>query len=453
MQPLRIGLAPLARTTFDMQLASEMTHTIRRTLTGAGMHILGPQEMITDAAQAHAAAQALSTDAVDLLLIFQATFADSTMIRALTDVVEAPVFLWAVPEEHTGARLRLNSFCGINLAGHALTLIGNKYDYTYSPPDDTQAIEKVRLRAQAGFVLRQFRTAQMGVVGEHPDGMDSCHLDDAFLKSKFGLQVQRIGLQEVFQRARAASPAEVAQARSLISHKLHNLDELDQKPLNGTLSVYRALRDIADERQLDGLAVRCWPEFFTDLGCAACGAMSMLTDEKTPCSCEADANGTVTQLMLQWLSGEQAFGSDVVSIDEDRQALILWHCGLAPLSMADPDVAPRGTIHSNRKVPLNMEFPLKPGEVTIARINRRPAPDSGSNGNAYRLVIGSGEMLSAPPAFSGTTGALRFQRPVRQIVDTIITEGLEHHISLTYGSYLPALTVIADLLDMPAVRL
>lgn len=452
MQPLRIAFAPLARTTFDMQLANEVTHSARQSLAQAGMELIGPSGLITDAAQAQAAAQALRNQVVDLLLIFQATFADSTMIRALADDIRAPVFLWAVPEPHTGARLRLNSFCGINLAGHALTLQGMKYDYTFSTPGDREAIEKVRVRAQAGRVLRKFRDAQLGVVGEHPAGMDTCHLDDEFLNQKLGLQVQRIDLQEVFQRARSTNPAEIASARRLISQKLHNLDELEQKPLDGTLSVYRTLHDICEERRLDGLAVRCWPEFFTDLGCAACGAMSMLTDEMTPCSCEADANGTVTQLMLQWLSEEQAFGSDVVSIDEQRDALILWHCGLAPLSMADPTVTPRGTIHSNRRVPLNMEFPLKPGKVSIARINRHPRVRNGSTQDDYRLVIGSGEMLSAPPAFSGTTGALKFDRPVRQVIDIILREGLEHHISLTYGSYMPALSVIADLLEMPVVR-
>ena len=64
----------------------------------------------------------------------------------------------------------------------------------------------------------------------------------------------------------------------------------------------------------------------------------MLSDEQIPCSCEADINGTITQLILQWLSGQPAFGSDLVSMDFDEDLTVLWHCGLAPLSMADPAV-------------------------------------------------------------------------------------------------------------------
>ncbi len=193
------------------------------------------------------------------------------------------------------------------------------------------------------------------------------------------------------------------------------------------------------------MAVRCWPEFFTDLGCAACGAMSMLSDEQIPCSCEADINGTITQLILQWLSGEPAFGSDLVEMDFEEDSAVLWHCGLAPLAMADPAVPARGGIHSNRQVPLVMEFPLKPGRITLARLSQA----SGE----LRLVVGRGEMLSAPPSFSGTSGVVRFERPVREVFDVILGEGLEHHLSLTYGDHVPALLALADLLKLPVLNL
>ncbi len=214
--------------------------------------------------------------------------------------------------------------------------------------------------------------------------------------------------------------------------------------------MYAALKEIAAERRLDGLAVRCWPEFFTEMGCAGCGAMSMLSDglnqaAPIPCSCEADINGTVTQLMLQWLADAPAFGTDMVAIDFAEDVVALWHCGLAPLSMADPLVQAQGGIHSNRKLPLVFEFPLKPGPVTLARLSQA----SGE----LRLVLGQGEMLALPKPFSGTSGSLRLERPARQFFDRLMQEGLEHHISLVYGSYLPALQALAGLLDLPTLAL
>jgi L-fucose isomerase-like protein len=92
-----------------------------------------------------------------------------------------------------------------------------------------------------------------------------------------------------------------------------------------------------------------------------------------------------------------------------------------------------------------MEFPLKPGRVTVARLSEATG--------GYRLVVGSGEMLRAPMSFSGTSGVLRFDRPARQVLDTMLGQGLEHHLSLTYGDHVPTLLALARMLDLSVLRL
>lgn len=450
MKSFRIAFLPIVRTTFDVPLAEEMIRHAREQLQTSGLELVEPDQPISDLAQAEKAAKALAGEAVDLFLIFQATFADSTMVSALSEGVDAPIFLWAVPEEWTGSRLRLNSLCGINLAGHALTLRKRQYDYAYGTPQDPGVIRKIRAVAAAGALRRKLRTARLGVVGEHPLGMDSCHLDESALQNLFGIQIRRIALEEVFARARAIPEPRIVEARTALDEKLDNLASLEQAPLRGTLSVYHALREIAEEEALDGLAVRCWPEFFTQMGCAACGAMSMLSDgfgsaKPLPCSCEADINGTVTQLMLQWLSDAAAFGTDMVGVDTDRDRVALWHCGLAPLSMAEPSAQPHGEIHSNRRVPLVMDFPLKEGEVTLARISQATG--------TLRLVYGHGQMMAEPKPFSGTAGILKLDCHARTFLDLLMREGLEHHVSLTYGDYVEELHTFADLINLPSLKM
>ncbi len=455
MENYQIAFIPLARTTFDISLAEEVTRAARAQLESAGFRLIGPDKLVTDLETAQAVSNDFSNQPVDLLLVFQASFADSTMVTTLAEAfgqkeTESPLFLWAIPEPFSGGRLRLNSLCGINLAGHALTLRKRRYWYAYSAPDDPATIQTIRSLAAAGHIRRRLRSTRLGVVGEHPAGMDSCHLDQPLLEAKLGLTVRKIELEEVFERARKTSSASLAAVRAGLETRLDNLAELEQTPLMGTLSVYSALKQIAEEEKLDGLAVRCWSEFFTQMGCAACGAMSMLSDgfnQQTPipCSCEADVNGTVTQLMLQWLADAPAFGTDIVAMDFDKDEIALWHCGLAPLSMADPNVQPHGGIHSNRRVPLVMDFPMKPGHVTIARLSQATGE--------LRLVLGQGEMLSAPAPFSGTSGVLRLEKPARQFFDALLQQGLEHHISLTYGDTLASLVAFADLVDLPVYRL
>ena len=449
MKSFHIAFLPLVRKTFDVPFAEEMIRQAREQLLAAGFTLWEPAEPVTDLDAAASVARDLAHEPIDLLLIYQATFADSTMAVKLAEGTDAPLFMWAIPEPWTGGRLRLNSLCGINLAGHALTLRHKKYAYAYGSPQDKTVIEKMRVLAAAGQLRRRLKSARLGVVGEHPDGFDSCHLDAPKLKEVFGVDVERITLDEVFARARAIEAPVLSGIRVELDRHLNNLAELEQGPLNNTLSVYQALKEIALDKGLDGLAVRCWPDFFVELDCAACGAMSMLSDgfggvKPIPCGCEADINGTLTQVMLQWLSDMPSFGTDMVGVDVETDQIALWHCGLAPLSMADPNGQPKGGIHSNRMKPLIMDFTLKPGDVTVARVSQ-------STG-ILRLVLGNGEIVTAPKPFSGTAGTLKLDCSGEHFLDLLMQEGLEHHISFTYGNYFRELMAFADLIHLPVLQ-
>jgi L-fucose isomerase-like protein len=157
------------------------------------------------------------------------------------------------------------------------------------------------------------------------------------------------------------------------------------------------------------------------------------------------STGAITQLILQWAADAPSFDTDMVAIDEAKDAVVFWHCGKAPLSFADPSARPAATIHSNRQLPLLWEFPLKPGPVTLARL-------SVADGD-YRLVVGRGEMLRGAVSFSGTSGRCRMGRPAKEFMARVLAEGLEHHVALVYGNHLPVLKKLASLLRLPVVEL
>ncbi len=183
MRPLRIGVVPLARTTFDIPLAEKIWQHTLQALTSPQVSVLGPDGLITDVDSAYSTASTLSEAPPDLLVILQATFADSTMVTTLAERIDSPILLWAVPEERTGGRLRLNSLCGINLAAHALTLRGQRYSYVYAPPGDPAAHERVLTRARAGddHACWSVQLWQAGVLDRVPPeihhGMIACARD------------------------------------------------------------------------------------------------------------------------------------------------------------------------------------------------------------------------------------------------------------------------------------
>ena len=181
-----------------------------------------------DAAAAQAATAALGGQPLDLLLIFQATFADSTMAVSLAQAVDAPLLLWAVPEARSGGRLRLNSLCGINLAAHGLTRSGLRYDYVYAAPQDPGALAKTLTLARAGRVRRLLKTARIGRVGEHPAGFEPCSYDGDALAARLGVQIVERDLAGLFADVRSLSPDETLPVLAGLKQRVAGLDALDQ---------------------------------------------------------------------------------------------------------------------------------------------------------------------------------------------------------------------------------
>ena len=266
-----------------------------------------------------------------------------------------------------------------------------------------------------------------------------------------GIEVERKELPDLFGSARNVDTAQLAATRERAIDGLGNLDALDQEALDKSLSLYGGMKTLIREGGWSGIATRCWPECFTEYGGAACSPQSMLIDDGTPGTCEADVYGNVTALLLQAVAGEPAFVADIVEMDTAGDTGVLWHCGLAPMHMAPDDGSPNGkkvaagTIHSNRAKPLLNEFALRPGRVTLARLSQ--------SGNEMSLVIGAGTMLDAPLAFSGTAGIVEFDRPAPEVVATIMREGLEHHYGIVYGDYRTELEALAEYWRIPVIDL
>jgi L-fucose isomerase-like protein len=460
----RIGVLPLARPTFDVPFAQEMLARMLASLEQTGFEAAGSRSLLFDAEATRAAIAALKLDSPTHILILQVTFTDAVMAAEIAAAFEEPLAIWAVPEPRIGGRLRLNSFCGLNLAAHALGLRERDFGYLYAAPDAPQigrSLEELlsgRRQAEpivllqpssgdergraAAAGLRGTRIARLGV---RPDGFDTCDYDKDRLAALADVTVDERPLQEMFDRARQVGAQDSAEARAAVGQLLTGLDEVDQEQLDRSLRLKGAIDSIKADGGYDALAIRCWPETFTEYGGAVCGPVALMGEAGVPCACEADVYGALTTLLLQRTANQPAFLVDLVDLDDDDDTGVVWHCGQAPISMADPDFTPRATIHTNRRMPLLFEFPLRAGRVTFFRISQ-------ARGQTF-AVIGGGEMLKRPMAFTGTSGVVRFDSGAATVRDSVMGAALEHHMALTYGDHRDALRAAAGELRLRVLEL
>ena len=311
----RIGHVVIARPQFDTAYADELLQRAWPVLDGLDAELVGSRDPMFDAAAVDAAIPALRAKPPDLLLILQATFADSSMVVKLADSLPAPIVLWSFPEPRTGGRLRLNTICGTNLAAHALGRLGASFTFLHREPDDPEIPARITALARAAGIKRKLAETRIGVVGDYPDGFESCRYDPDALESLCGVETRKISIGEFLGKVREVPDEAIGPVRTRVEAELGDLSDLDQESLGKSLKVYKALRGLADDGGFSGVAVRCWPEFFTELGAAACGPMGMMGEDGTPCGCEADVYGTLTTMILRWLANQPAFNSDLVDVD------------------------------------------------------------------------------------------------------------------------------------------
>ena len=459
-----IAVLPLGRPTFDVEFAEQQLASMLAALRATGRKLIGPECLLMDGDAAEAAIETVAAAEPDLVLVLQVTFTDAAVTARIAERFDTRLAIWAVPEPRLGGRLRLNAFCGLNLASHALGLRNRSFGWLYADPNASDIGERLAGliagdgevkpdygkpvavdKTKGEQVLASVSGRRIGRLGDHPDGFDTCRYDADALKTLADISVEELPLQKLFSTA-ADVPAEtVATLRTGVAQYLNGLDAVDQGELAKSLALKPAIEAIRDAGGFDAFAIRCWPETFTEYGGAVCGPVAMMGENRVPCACEADVYGAATQLFLQAVADAPVFLADLVDIDTEDDTAVVWHCGQAPLSMADPEAHPDATIHTNRRMPLLYEFALKPGRVTLMRLSQAFGK--------HKLVIASGEMLKRPMAFTGTSGVMRFDRPASQVLPAVFDSGLEHHMAIVYGDHGDALLSLAAQLDLPVLRL
>lgn len=431
-------------------------------LDDSGHEIVGPRTLLFDAQATEAAIDDLGSAGIDHLLLLQVTFTDASMtVAAANAFQQTPLAIWAVPEPRLGGRLRLNAFCGLNLASHALGLVHRTFSWAYADADAGELAallagersSKVLAATPLDFeaddaakkIAASLRGQRIARLGERPTGFDTCDYDAARLAQETGLAVDALSLDTLFAAAKGADAEETALVRQRAENELTGLDAVNQDELDRSLRLKVALDRLRSAEAYDAFAIRCWPETFTEYGGAVCGPVAMMGEARVPCACEADVYGAATQLLLQKVADAPVFLADLVDIDRADDTGVVWHCGQAPLSMRAPATTAEATIHTNRKMPLLYEFALKPGRVTFLRLSQ-------ARGET-KLIIAGGAMLDRPMAFTGTSGVVRFDGGAKDTLQNLIDSGLEHHMALAYGDHRDALKRVAAAMNMPVLEL
>jgi L-fucose isomerase-like protein len=445
-QPITVGLLFMRRKRpgFDPAWGKTIQHAVLDQLEKAPFDYVEPTVSIVDDASLREALAELDGAGADVLLVVQPTMSDANLGVTIAQHAGNPVILWATPEKQEGDMISSCSLVGAHTFGSTLRLMNEPFELVYGMPGEADTIEQLNRAVRCSHACGQIVGGKIGLVGYHAPGFIDMLSVTWETMSRLGLQVRHFGLHEFLQRAEEMDEAAVKadlEALKALGLPRKDVEESDLEPAS---RLTLAMKSLIEDEALDALAVQCWPEMPNEIGQWPYLGMFRLGEEGFPVACEGDVDGALT-LWVGSLLGFAPSGYLSDWLEHTEDTVTLWHGGNCPLSMLEPvgtDKGPHLARHFNNKKPMVVEGTVRAGiPVTIFRI--------WNCDGEYHVAALEGETIEPPRRFMGTNCFAKIDGGnMLERFETMLHEGLPHHVGVFPGRHADALRRFARLMDL-----
>lgn len=451
MKQLTIGYLPLVKSSWlngkQEKAKDEAVAELKKMADVVELGIL-----VTSEVEADQACKLFYDKNIDVLVVHHLAFPLGAITPSLARRLGVPVILWSTPEapfQTPAFRLEANSFCASNMTANHLWRMKHPFAFVYG--HNQQALAEIKDELAVFAAIKTFRGFRVGSLGNRVPGFFTSTFNEMLLREKFGVEVEGITMLELCETAkklRAAGGEAIEKARADVLDRCVQGDISDEE-LELAVALYAAFCELRKKYRLDAWAVRCWPEFSDIYGIGVCHILGVLTGHECPAACEGDVYGAVSMQLGEMLGGDKTFFADLVIFDEKEDTGIFWHCGAAPACLCKPGSQPcirkHPVIDGGGKKGVAVEFPLKSGHVTIVRIGEN------LEGN-LRLMTFSAEAIDTDQCIRSTPLKVKFERPVRGLINDLVYNGFEHHYVVCYGDIKAQLKEFARLTGLELIE-
>jgi L-fucose isomerase-like protein len=429
-QRIRLGAVCLARTTFDFNAAKEIWKGIQTELGGLeAVDLTLVPDLVFEPGEAKAAAETLARANVDALILISGTFHLGHLALEIAKVVDVPILLWGIPElPYNGGKIRLNSVCGVNLNASNLYKAGiRRYRASIQDKVDRDWVDAIR-------VLVALKRAHVGIAGSRAHGFFNLGFADLSLYRETGVLVDHYELGDIWK---FPAKDEAVAARKADFRRVFDVSGISDAQLDKVATLAVKLGGFLDANSLDALAIRCWPEFAADFGVSPCAAMSLLQSEDRLLACEGDVEGALSMLMQRAAGAETPYFFDFSVVDFVKDEALFWHCGVAPCNLTDGKCNCSLDTYFAGGKGVTADFVLKPGHLSILRLD--------SVDGKYRIFLQEADAVPMDKELKGTYLKAKFKRPVKEVLNLVIDNGIAHHASAVYGSFVEPFRIAAKI--------
>ncbi len=432
-----LGVICLARKTFDYKEAHNLyKRTLKDLSELENIKIESINDLVIEVEDAQKAATELLKKNIDALVCISGTFHLGHLALEVNKIINKPILLWALPElPYDGGKIRLNSVCGLNLNASNLYKGGVRNFHVHVDEKiDQDWVDAIRINSTLS-------KSHIGLAGFRAHGFFNISTYDPNVYKNYGILLDHYELGDIFNQE--VPKGDISKAadkiQSTFDTKTLSSDQVDKV---STLTA--KLNKFLEDNKLDALSIRCWPEFAGEFGISPCAAMSVVQSEDKILACEGDVEGAISMLAHRAAGAETPFLFDFSQINFDENYALLWHCGVAPCNLWDGKCNISLDTYFAGGKGVTADFVLKKGDVSMLRFD--------AAGDTNRVFLQNASGISMDKDLKGTYLKVTFDKPVKEVFETVVYNGIAHHASMAYGDFIKPLEIFAKIKGWEVIK-
>ncbi len=404
---------------------------------------------IMNFSDAEKTADALKDQKVDLFIAkFVSWHITINIMHVLKNFRDVPVLIWGIGgiTDKTGKLHAPAAGAGITGFIPVAKEFDLKYKIIMEEPDAPHAYDEVADYIHAVSCAKRVRAARIGLIGYADMGLYPLSYDKTALCKKIGIDIENYDGYLIADLMNAFPEDRVKETMEWIRSTTKAQNTIADEPLEKVTRLYLAMKDKADGRQLDAIAVKC-VDGITKLGFNPCLAQSLLADKDVSVICECDAYGLVTSIILSTVSGNTS--AFVEHYEVFGNSVLVGVCGFIPRDFIDGDFEIKSANLGEYNTGISNVSKLKTGEVTYGRFFM----DHGK----FKMFLQHGTTKPNPkwtelgweePTPDFPAALLELELPMNEYLDKVPGQ----HVIMIFGDYVEKVKTVCDLLDIEIVE-
>lgn len=245
--------------------------------------------------------------------------------------------------------------------------LGYTFKYIYDIiglPSKTKAVADYCAAASAATMLRH---AKAGMAGYRDMNLYGTLYDGGSLKREIGAEIETFEMLEIEQRYQSITDEQKQAVIDRAMSKWEFLKPANPESMKKAAGYYLAVKEICDERGYDAVSLKDVDGMKKLLGFPPAPIFMLLSDEGGLCTIpENDSLGSITQLMVKYLTGQCAYYLEFYEFFNDR--VLAGVPDYIPAEAASGKVTVMPAAFGELSEGILNVSKVKPGRVTMCRL-------------------------------------------------------------------------------------